>query len=159
FWQSRRLMPHLKNVKAAVMTVGGWFDAEDLHGALAVYRATEQQNPGIKDVLVMGPWYHGQWSAPDGDRLGLVDFRAKTSAYYREHFELPFFKHYVKSDEAQGARREEKDGSEKDKDGEKDKKGDAFELAEANVFETGTNQWRHFDEWPPKGTEERTLYF
>ena len=26
----RDLLPHLKNIKHAVMTVGGWFDVEDL---------------------------------------------------------------------------------------------------------------------------------
>ena len=46
FWQARNLRPHLKNIKAAVMTVGGWYDAEDLFGTLAIYRAVERNNPG-----------------------------------------------------------------------------------------------------------------
>ena len=41
------------------MTVGGWYDAEDLFGPLEIYRATERMNPGITNVLVMGPWAHG----------------------------------------------------------------------------------------------------
>ena len=79
FWQARNLRPHLKNVSAAVMTVGGWYDAEDLFGTLEVYKETERQNPGIYNVLVMGPWSHGGWSSTDGDRLGNVAFDAKTS--------------------------------------------------------------------------------
>ena len=66
------------------MTVGGWFDAEDLFGTLAVYNETERLNPGITNMLVMGPWAHGDWSRADGDHLGNVDFDAKTSQYYRE---------------------------------------------------------------------------
>src|SRR5687767_13797244 len=30
FWQARNIRPHLRSIKPAVMTVGGWFDAEDL---------------------------------------------------------------------------------------------------------------------------------
>ena len=51
FWRSRSPLPHLKNVKPAVMTVGGWYDAEDLWGTLAVYQTIERQNPGAFNVL------------------------------------------------------------------------------------------------------------
>ncbi len=149
FWRSRNLRPHLNNVHSAVMTVGGWYDAEDLFGTLNVYKETEKRNPGIDNVLVMGPWPHGGWSRVDGDRLGSVSFDAKTSKYYRDHIELPFLKHYLKADA---------DG-EKDDKGEKSKRADKFKLYEANVFETGTNQWQHYDAWPPKNAMEKTLYF
>ncbi len=145
WWRARTDCPHLKNVHAAVMTVGGWYDAEDLYGTLKTYRETERLNPGTYNVLVMGPWSHGMWSRADGDRLGNVPFDAKTSLYYREHFELPFLKHFLKGDEP----------DEKTVDGDKPQK---FNLSEANVFETGANQWRHFDTWPPKGVTEKSLY-
>ncbi len=150
WWQARRLAPNLKKVHAAVMTVGGWYDAEDLYGTLKVYRETERLNSGITNVLVMGPWSHGGWSRMDGDRLGNVAFNAKTSEYYREHFELPFFKHFLKGDEKD----DRSTGAAKDDDG----KGEKFNFSEANVFETGTNQWRHYDAWPPRNTVEKSLY-
>jgi len=62
FWKERSTLPHFKNVKPAVMTVGGWFDAENLYGALKTYSAIENQNPGIQNTLVFGPWYHGGWA-------------------------------------------------------------------------------------------------
>jgi putative CocE/NonD family hydrolase len=133
YWQARNLRPHLKNVKAAVLTVGGWFDAEDLFGTLAVYRETERQNPGIFNALVMGPWHHGQWASTDGSSLGNVSFDAKTAPWYREHVELPFFRKFLKDD-------------------------DSVKLAEATVFETGTNQWRRYETWPPKTVAEKSLY-
>jgi putative CocE/NonD family hydrolase len=134
FWQARNIRPHLKNVRCAVMTVGGWYDAEDLFGPLETYRWTERQNPGITNVLVMGPWAHGAWGRGDGDKLGDINFRAKTSEFYREKIELPFFRHFLK--------------------------GDTNYLAtEAHVFETGTHQWRRFDSWPPRQAMARTLYF
>jgi uncharacterized protein len=70
FWQSRDLRRHLKNIKPAVMTVGGWFDAENLFGALNTYRSIERNSPGAFNVLVMGPWFHGGWGRGDGDKLG-----------------------------------------------------------------------------------------
>jgi hypothetical protein len=134
FWQARSLPQHLKDVKPATMTVGGWFDAEDLYGALHVYGAAEKNSPGATNMLVMGPWCHGCWARGDGDSLGDVSFNAKTAAYYRENIEFPFFEHYLK-----GA-------------------GDP-KLPEAYVFETGTNQWRQYETWPPKNASEKSLYF
>ena len=134
FWQARNIRPHLKNIRCAVMTVGGWYDAEDLFGPLETYRWTERQNPGITNMLVMGPWAHGDWGRKDGDTLGDVNFHAKTAEFYRERIELPFFRHFLKGDTN-------------------------FIPTEAHVFETGAQQWRRFDAWPPQQTTSRTLYF
>lgn len=133
YWKARNIRPHLKNIRCAVMTVGGWFDAEDLFGPLETYRATERQNPGITNMLVMGPWAHGGWGRGPGDTLGHFSFRAKTSEYYREKIELPFFRHFLKGDTN-------------------------YTPTEAHIFETGTHVWRKFDAWPPKQVVPRTLY-
>jgi putative CocE/NonD family hydrolase len=133
FWQARNLRPHLKNIAPAVMTVGGWFDAEDLFGALETYKHTERQSPGAANSLVMGPWVHGGWARGDGDKLGDVTFASKTGPFYREQIELPFFQFHLK--------------------GKPDPK-----LPEAYVFETGRNQWRTHETWPPKAAEVKTLY-
>src|SRR5438046_5946674 len=90
FWQARNLRPHLKRIKPAVMTVGGWFDAENLFGALEEYKTVEASSLGATNVLVMGPWRHGGWSGGDGALLGPVPFNSKTAAYFREHIEFPF---------------------------------------------------------------------
>jgi len=133
FWQARNIRPHLKNVHCAVMTVGGWYDAEDLFGTLETYRWTERQNAGITNLLVMGPWAHGDWGSKEGDKLGEIDFHSKTGEFYREKIELPFFRHFLKGDTN-------------------------YAPAKAQVFETGTDRWRHFDVWPPKEVVPRTLY-
>ena len=86
FWKERNIFPNLKNIHAAVMTVGGWYDNEDLFGALGTYQNIEKQNPGIFNVLVMGPWCHGCWARTDGDWLGTAYFGGKTGIYYREHY-------------------------------------------------------------------------
>jgi putative CocE/NonD family hydrolase len=133
FWKRRNLRPHLKKIRPAVMTVGGWFDAENLFGALETYKAIESQSPGATNVLVMGPWVHGGWARGEGDRLGDVPFNAKTSEFYREKIELPFFEFHLKG------------------------KG-AAAPPEAWVFETGTNVWRQYDAWPPRGVQAKSLY-
>jgi putative CocE/NonD family hydrolase len=135
WWQARNLRPHLKDVKPAVMTVGGWFDAENLFGALECYKAIEKNSPSANNRLVMGPWFHGGWSRGDGDRLGHAAFNAKTSEFYREQIELPFFQKHLK-----------------------DKAVPAGDLPEAFVFQTGTNRWRKLDAWPPKDAKSRSIY-
>ncbi len=132
FWQSRNLRPHLRNIKPAVMTVGGWFDAEDLFGALHTYDEIEKHS-GTTNLLVMGPWCHGCWARTDGDKLGFVSFGAKTGEFYRDNIEYPFFMHWLKD-------------------------APDPKLPEAFVFETGTNVWRREPSWPPPGVEQKSLY-
>lgn len=134
FWKERNILPNLRNIHTAVMTVGGWYDDEDLYGALATYQSIERQNPGIYNVLVMGPWFHGGWARSDGIWLGTAYFGSKTAVYYREHFELPFFNHFLKD------------------------KGDIAEIKEVNVFDTGANVWRDAPNWSPTNTEDRSYY-
>lgn len=134
FWKARNPRPHLKNVQPAVMTVGGLFDAEDCFGAFRTYEAIENQNTSaLKNHLVMGPWFHGGWERSDGSFLGNVFFEQKTAEQYREKIQLPFFEYYLKD------------------------KGDG-KLAEATIFETGSNQWRYYDNWPPKNAVAKSFY-
>jgi putative CocE/NonD family hydrolase len=133
FWQARNIQRHLNNVKPAVMVVGGFFDAEDAYGTFSTYKSIEKQNPSANNILVMGPWYHGGWVRSTGSSFGDIEFGQPTSLQYQERFELPFFKYYLKG------------------------LGD-FKPAEANIFVTGSNEWKSFGTWPPKDTEQKTLY-
>ena len=134
YWKARNILPNLKNVKTAVMTVGGWYDDEDLYGALKTYQYIERQNPGIFNVLVMGPWFHGGWVRAEGDWLGTAYFGQKTGLHYQKTFELPFFNHFLKD------------------------KGDISQIKEVNTFDTGANVWRDFTAWEPQGATETPLY-
>src|SRR5438128_2134 len=96
YWQAQDVPQHLKKTSVAVMTVGGWFDAEDLQGALRIYKGLEKQNPNTFNVLVMGPWSHGGWAGGNGGTLGDVGFGANTSVFYRNNIELPFFNYHLK---------------------------------------------------------------
>ena len=134
YWQKRDLSRRMKGVHAAVMTVGGWFDAEDLSGPFKTFHAIDQLNPGAVNTLVVGPWTHGGWSVWDGDKLGDANFNQKTGVFFRASIQFPFFEKYLKG-------KAEED------------------LPKAYVFETGTNVWRKYDAWPPKSATAKTLYF
>lgn len=133
FWQARSIWKHLKGIKPAVMIVGGWYDQEDPQGPLRMFDFMEKNSPPQNLMLVMGPWNHGGFARGDGDRLGNVNFGSKTGAYYREKIEFSFFMFHLKG------------------------KGDA-KFPQAWLFETGMNQWRKFDAWPPQEAKAMTIY-
>lgn len=133
FWKARNILPHLKDIKPAVLVVGGWFDAENLYGALHIYKSIEEKNPGIQNYLVMGPWIHGGWVRTDGSSLGDINFESKTGEYYIKNIELPFFNYYLKG------------------------KGE-LNLPEAYIFETGSNKWNKYNSWPPENISTTSLY-
>lgn len=135
WWKARNPRPHLKNVKPAVMTVGGLFDAEDCWGAWNTYKALEKQNPTThSNRVVMGPWVHGGWARGTGEKLGNVQFGSATSTFYEKEIEVKFFEYYLKD---QGT----------------------MDLPEAYVFETGSNQWKTYESWPPQGATPQKFYF
>ena len=133
YWKVRNLAVHTKNIHCAVLTVGGWFDAEDLQGPFTLFHAVEKDNPGIFNALVVGPWVHGGWYRYDGSHLGRVSFASNTGDYYRKNILFPFFEQYLKG-------------------------GADAKLPKAYVFETGSNVWRQYDAWPPKRAEKQKLY-
>jgi putative CocE/NonD family hydrolase len=135
FWKKRNILPHLKNVKQAVMTVGGWFDAEDLYGPLHIYKKIESSSPSAYNIIVMGPWGHGDWSQEKGKSIhNHIYFGDSISTFYMREIERPFFAYHLKG------------------------KG-TVRLPEAYMFDTGKNVWKKFETWPPKDAEPLKLYF
>jgi uncharacterized protein len=133
FWKGRNIRAHIKNIKPAVLTVGGWFDAENLFGAVQTFKHAEANKPESGNHLVMGPWAHGSWSKGDNEQLGELRFNSKTGSFFREKIELPFFEYHLKG-----------------------KGGNLF--PKAWLFETGANRWRKFDAWPPAEAQAKTFY-
>ncbi len=133
YWQKRNIRQHLKNVSIPTLVVGGWFDAEDLFGALHTYEAIEQNSKVNKNYLVMGPWTHGAWSRPGWDKFGSYNFNSNTSQYFQDSLQTVFFNYYLRD------------------------KGQ-FNAAEATLFETGTNEWKHFAKWPMDNVKNISYY-
>jgi uncharacterized protein len=133
YWQARNLLPHLHDIRPAVLTVGGWFDAEDLYGAVNMFKKVDALSPATKNYFVMGPWTHGAWAGRGGTSLGELNFGSDTSTFFREKIEFPFFQYYLKG------------------------RGE-MTLPKASVFETGKNQWHQDFAWPPKEAKKKSLY-
>jgi putative CocE/NonD family hydrolase len=133
WWKDRSILTKLRNIRCATMTVGGWYDNEDLFGALRTYQHIERQNPGIFNVLVVGPWDHGGWSFRPGDWFGTAYFEEKTGERYR-NMEVAFFNHFLKGE------------------------GDISAIKEVNLFDTGAHRWESLDAYPAKAAVETPLY-
>jgi putative CocE/NonD family hydrolase len=131
FWQARNILPRLKNIRAAVWTVAGWYDTEDFYGSIETYKAIEKQNPSTKNTIIVGPWVHGGWWQT-GDKLGDADFGFPTSAPFLDRVNA-YLKHHLKGGPDPGH-------------------------PDAEVFETGANRWRRFDAWPPKAVKPATFW-
>jgi uncharacterized protein len=133
YWEARNVLPHVKNIKPATLVVGGWFDSENLYGALNLFATINNLNPTNQNRLVMGPWSHGQWGYDSGDSLGAMKWGSPTATFFQDSIVFPYFNYYLKG------------------------KGEP-KLAKAMVFETGSNVWRFLDSWPPKNVAPTNLY-
>lgn len=131
-WKDRNILTHLHDIKTPVLVTGGWYDAEDLYGAIKTYETLAKNNPATAVYFCMGPWVHGGWSRGEGDHLGDIDFNQKTASYYRANIEFNFFSHYLK--------------------------GTPLSVSKASMFETGDNKWKSFNAWPPGEAAEKNLY-
>lgn len=127
YWQKQNVSQHLKKAdKVAILTVGGFFDAEDLYGPLDMYKAIERNTPSNNSKLIMGPWYHGSWNGGPGDNLHDIRWNTKTGEDFRDKFQKPFFRHHLWQDAPEP------------------------QISDVTVFDAGADKWRTFDQWPPK---------
>ena len=135
FWQRQAMKQYLTKVTVPTLNVAGWWDQEDFYGPVKIYTELEPHDRDNRNFLVVGPWNHGGWMRGEGKSLGNVQFDQPTAQFFRDSLMGPFFAYYLHD------------------------KG-PFHIAEATVFEAGTNRWRSFDSWPPKtGMTHRSLYF
>ncbi|MDQ3699202.1 MAG: CocE/NonD family hydrolase [Gemmatimonadota bacterium] len=136
YWKNQNVLKDLGTVPPdlPILNVAGWFDAEDFYGPMSIYYTLEKLHPKNRSILAVGPWLHGGWNSMTGDRLGNINFGSETSRHFQTEIQFPFFQCHLK-----------------------DRCGKP--LAEANVFETGDNEWRSYETWPPKAVQQRRLYF
>jgi putative CocE/NonD family hydrolase len=135
FWQKQAFAPYLNRVTVPTLNVAGWWDQEDYYGPVKIYELLEKHDSKNMNFMVIGPWNHGGWARSDGSKLGKINFDSATSLYYREKIQAPFFAYYLK-DKGTGA------------------------PPEAQTFQTGANEWKSYNQWPPKQTTtDRNIYF
>ncbi|MBE0674120.1 MAG: CocE/NonD family hydrolase, partial [Bacteroidales bacterium] len=134
FWKSHSVNKYVPEIKPAMLTVGGWYDGEDLLGTLNLYKIKERNRKGQENSIVMGPWRHSGWNllSNQNESIGAFKFDS-TGRFFQQQIELPFFNYYLKN------------------------KGD-YHKNEAIVYETGTDKWRTFSEWPPNEAVIKKLF-
>lgn len=135
FWQKRGIIQHLDGIKPAVMVVGGLFDAEDLYGPFMTYKTIEKNSDNF-NILVMGPWSHGDWTRNKvRQAIGNVYFGDSISYNYQKDVETKFFNHFLKGE------------------------GDAsVALPEAYMYDTGLRTWKSYEAWPPREAVKRSFF-
>lgn len=135
YWKAQNALKDLKTVPSSlpILNVAGWFDAEDFYGPMSIYYTLEKERAGNRSILAVGPWLHGGWNSMPGDQLGHIRFGSPTSRHFQTEVQFPFFECHLR------------DRCDK-------------RLPEATVFETGSNQWRTYDTWPPRNAAERRLF-
>jgi uncharacterized protein len=133
YWQLRNILPHLTDIRPAVLVTAGLFDQENLYGSMQTYEAI-QNNSETDTRLVLGPWVHGGWARTNGDLLGPIHFSSPTSDYYQREIEMPFFNYYLK------------------------RKGQLNDSNKVSVFVTGINSWLHYSQWPPAKSSDFVLF-
>ena len=132
-WQRRAFERVVTGVTIPTLTVGGFWDQEDLFGPQATFEALGRYDRAGLNHLVIGPWSHGQWGYPGGDSLGHVPWGSATSDTFELDIQAPWFAYWLKG------------------------KGDGH-FPVARMFDGGTDRWRSFDRWPPREATPRALY-
>jgi hypothetical protein len=122
-WSSRGVEHALKTVAVPTLTVGGYYDQEDMYGPQIEYSTLEPYDRNNLNFLVIGPWSHGSW-AWSARHLGHLDFNVPTGKEYRAQIEARFFARYLKGEPG-------------------------FDLDEVASFQTGSNTWQHYSKFPP----------
>lgn len=134
FWQKQGLAYRLDSPKVHIMNVAGWWDQEDFYGPQEAYKIWEKKDKNNKNYIVIGPWNHGGWGGGPGNKLGNINFGSATGETYRKDIQAKWFAYYLRG------------------------KGDG-KFAEAITFQTGSNEWKNYNSWPPKEAVKKNLYF
>jgi putative CocE/NonD family hydrolase len=132
FWQKDSPLNYVIYPQIPILHVGGYYDQEDINGPQLMYRHLEKNDTANRNYIVLGPWNHGQWGALKADSLGKISFDSNTAAWFHE-LQKKWFDYWLKG---------EGDGK----------------FNEAYCFQTGTNQWKTYNKWPPKNAEFKKLY-
>jgi putative CocE/NonD family hydrolase len=135
FWQARALPPHLVGLTHPVLVVGGWFDAENLSGTLAGYRALQARSPSADVSIVMGPFGHRDWTNGDivHTRHGNLYFGDSLATRFQREVEAPFFRRHLKQETVTVP-------------------------SGATMFDTGRKTWAHFARWPAPASRRRDFF-
>lgn len=131
-WSSRGVEHDLNTVAVPTLSVGGYYDQEDMYGPQEEYTKLEPHDTHHENFLVLGPWRHGYWSS-SARNLGNVDYGEPIGKEFRAQIEAMFFGHYLKDESG-------------------------FNLEDTASFQTGSNTWKYYSHFPPVKSEPTSFY-
>ena len=131
-WRSRGVQYAMKAVTVPTLSVGGYYDQEDMFGPEEEYKWLEPHDDQHKNFLVLGPWKHGSWSS-SARQLGNLEYGQAIGKEFRSDIEARFFAHYLKDEPG-------------------------FDLEDTASFQTGSNTWKRYAHFPPKEARTESLY-
>ncbi len=131
-WSSRAVEHHLNTVAVPTLSVGGYYDQEDMYGPQEEYATLEPHDTEHQNFLVLGPWRHGSWGSPQR-HLGNLDYGEPIGTEYRTRIEARFFAHYLKDEPG-------------------------FALEDTASFQTGSNTWQYYSHFPPNKSRPTSLH-
>jgi hypothetical protein len=137
YWSSRGVEHSLNAVAVPTLSVGGYYDQEDMYGPQIEYSILEPHDAKGENFLVLGPWRHGYWSSSLRN-LGNLDFGEPIGTEFRTQIEAKFFAHYLKDEPGTNA--------------------SGFDLVDTASFETGSNTWKRYSHFPPLESRSTSLY-
>ncbi len=137
YWSSRGVEHHLNKVAVPTLSVGGYYDQEDMFGPQIEYSTLEPYDTSHQNFLALGPWRHGSWSS-SSRHLGALQYGEPIGKEFRAQIEAPFFAHYLKDDP--------------------NVNGAGFDLKNTASFETGSNTWKRYSEFPPLESQSTPLH-
>jgi uncharacterized protein len=133
FWKSQAWVDELHRASVPSLNVAGFWDQEDPWGSWEIFRHAAENDPEKTSLMVAGPWCHGCWNRPIEDKLGPWPLGHETAREFRETIEAPFFAYWLHGKGAKPGWR-------------------------ATIFQTGSNVWRTYPDWPLKNTVATNLY-
>ncbi|HEX8711708.1 MAG TPA: CocE/NonD family hydrolase [Terracidiphilus sp.] len=137
-WQSRAVEGHLDKVSVPTLTVGGYYDQEDMYGPQEEYAKLESHDAKHDSFLVLGPWRHGYWSSSSRN-LGNLEYGQPVGKEFRADIEAKFFAYYLKGSSSAGDPAK-------------------FDLRDTASFQTGSNTWKYYSHFPPDDSRPTSLY-
>ncbi|HEY2466971.1 MAG TPA: CocE/NonD family hydrolase [Terracidiphilus sp.] len=131
-WTSRGVEHHLNAVAVPTLSVGGYYDQEDMWGPQEEYKMLEPHDSNRENFLVLGPWRHGSWGS-SSRHLGNLNYGESIGKEFRAQIEAKFFGHYLKDEPG-------------------------FDLEDTASFQTGSNTWKHYSHFPPEKSQPTGLH-
>ena len=136
-WSSRGVEHDLHAVTVPTLTVGGYYDQEDMYGPQVEYSTLEPLDKDHDNFLVLGPWRHGYWSS-SSRHMGDLQYGEPIGKEFRSSIEAKFFAHYLKDEPGTNT--------------------SGFDLEDTASFQTGSNKWMRYSHFPPTKSQVVSLH-